>query len=67
MNTPSESAVRQKARRQNLILRKCRSRTPEHPAYGTYGLVTAQNVGELWGREGYGFTLADCNDYLSAK
>ena len=56
--TMTESAVRHRARRAGLSLRRSRSRVPEDPAFGTYQLVDADNVIVAHGlQSGYGLSL----------
>ena len=60
-----EASLRRKARSSDLLLRKCRARDPQHPAFGTYGLVDANNhlvLGD--GSTGYGIPLEQIADYL---
>jgi hypothetical protein len=64
---PSESALRRKAQRQGLILRKARTRNQEHPDHGTYCLICAStNFLELGDNNtGFGYSLDEINHYLA--
>ncbi len=65
--TPSESAVRRKARRAGYRLMKSKTRTPEDHRFGTFMLVDertnavvlSDNIGN-----GYGLELDEINDWL---
>jgi hypothetical protein len=67
--TISESAVRARARARGYIVRKCRTRNPEHPGYGTYMLVDANSnqliLGDVPGQAGYGESLESIVEFLS--
>jgi hypothetical protein len=61
-----EASLRRKARSSGLLLRKCRVRDQQHPAFGTYGLVDANNhlvLGD--GSTGYGIPLEAVAAYLN--
>jgi hypothetical protein len=60
-NVPTESAVRRKALRQELILHKSRRRTLGHRDYGSYQLVDFRNVLVLGDPNG---TLEECHEFL---
>ncbi len=67
MPTPTESSLRQRAKRLGLKLVKSRTRTIENPTFGTYGLVDANLncwvVGDS--ERGYGFSLEQIADALN--
>jgi cytochrome c peroxidase len=46
----TESAVRRRARKHGLTIHKSRTRTPEHPLYGRYGLFNVDR--NSWVRGG---------------
>ena len=59
-----EASLRGKARRRGYLLRKCRSRNPEVPSYGTYGLADFNNVMVLGDNQGYGEDLEQIAEFL---
>jgi hypothetical protein len=62
-----ESRLRSKARRQGYRIAKCRSRTPEHNDWQTFGLVDARNSFLVAGSQstGFGLTLDEIEACLS--
>jgi len=61
----SETAVRKRAARQGLALRKSRSRTPEHPNYGGFIVMeTAMNVIACSGLGSSYISLEECAEYI---
>jgi hypothetical protein len=63
----SESTLRARARRQGLVLRKSRTRTPQHIDYGTYSLVDPNGNWLVAGDQntGFGLTLDDIEAALN--
>ena len=60
-----ERRLRRKADQLGLALRKSRSRTPEVPEYGTYGLTDPWT--STWVSDGFGWSLDDVEEYLRAR
>ncbi|HOC56313.1 MAG TPA: hypothetical protein PKI20_11895 [Verrucomicrobiota bacterium] len=61
-----ETSLRRKARSSSLLLRKCRARDPQHPVFGTYGLMDANNHLVLSdGTTAYGVSLEQVAEYLN--
>jgi hypothetical protein len=53
-----ENRLRRRARAQDLLLVKARSRTPEHPEFGTYMLIDpGTNTIVAGGHDGKGFGI----------
>jgi hypothetical protein len=65
-----ESKVRRMAARQELKVCKSRRRDPDHPDHGTYQIIDPWRnavVECAWGsQDGYGLTLDEVEDYLTA-
>jgi hypothetical protein len=62
-----EQRLRRAAKRQGVALVKAKTRSPDHPSYGTYGLIDpARNawVAADW-NNGYGLTLDEVEAWLS--
>ncbi|MHC1768182.1 MAG: hypothetical protein AB9869_28575 [Verrucomicrobiia bacterium] len=61
-----ESRLRGRAARRGYQVKKSRSRTWEHPGFGTYCLVNDHNCIELGDRDtGFGISLEEIEEYLS--
>jgi hypothetical protein len=61
-----EASLRRKARGSGLLLRKCRARDPQHPAFATYGVVDTNNHLVLSdGSTAYGVSLEQVAEYLN--
>ena len=62
-----ESRLRSKARRQGLRIEKCRSRTPENPAWATFRIVDVQTntLAASAGWCDFGLSLNDVEAFLA--
>jgi hypothetical protein len=65
-NRRLENRLRGRARTRGYTLRKCRSRSPEHPSFGTYCLVDDHCVLTVGDRDtGWGASLEEIAEFLS--
>lgn len=66
-NVPkTESALRRKAQKHGLELRKCRERNPQHFEFGTFQLIDRGTNALVLGKtmNGFGMTLEECDEFI---
>jgi hypothetical protein len=61
-----ERRLRRAAARLGYALMKSRSRTPESPEYGMYGIIEPAHNWWIAPVDGFGFDLDDVEEWLSA-
>jgi len=69
-DTKRENRLRRLARKHDLLVQKSRSRTPEHPGWGTYRLVDPyinNAIVEGGYVNGYGMTLDDIEEAVRER